>query len=166
MNKPCREKTLWQCIKRFFYTHTSKHPSVIAEEVHERSKEFNKDLLEKRVQHDAKSGKSMHGSIPDRWHTTTLIELQTYVTQSRTTDTADTLSDKAWGLLEEVSVVFSTDGKKMTSEDMSMLENLVALAPDTTKEKITLAELFACKEKKVAAQEHIRISTLKMRGHA
>lgn len=152
---------MWQRIKHFFTGCSHKNKKII-DEVRERCDAFSQHFLEVRTRHSAMREGDAFTVAPDRWYHTTLEQFETEFARSLSSNEVETVSDKSWGLFEQVKRVFAKDGKQLTHEDIALMYAL--MHPGEDRAVVTLATLFERHQASLDAHERIARNTMKVKG--
>ncbi len=147
-----------------FQTSGDRYVQEVKERAQGRAETVRQHIIEHRMQDTARKG--IHSGsmiIPSDWDTRTLGDLRKLYALSRVPETANALSHGDWGLEHQAAKIFGADGHALLPQD---LDALAALATESEyADELTLHTLFDRMQTRVGHIGHMRVQTLKAKGH-
>lgn len=166
MEKTTRRTWFSKCIAILRGGVSDRHAKEVQETARDRSARVQEQIVEHRMQERARKGINVFGGVllPESWDIRTLGDLRRVYMLSRTREGADKLSDSEWGLLHQAEKVFSgEDTHAFSSEDLDALAGLAF--ESETADVLSLRTLFERMQTRNEHLEHLRVQTIKAKGH-
>ncbi len=147
-----------------FQTSSNRYAQEMKEYAQGRGEAVRQHIIEHRMQDAARKG--IHSGsmiIPSDWDARTLGDLRRLYALSRVPETATALSHGDWGLVHQAARIFGADGQALLPQDLDALAGLATESEYA--DELTLHTLFDRMQTRAGHIGHMRVQTLKAKGH-